>query len=271
MASNFEEQIKLYTMEKQTEHKKLKEQSKQDPPKSVSNSSNQIHSTNPTNEPTNSLCSRCWQLVLTGNSSFEVMTLPVLGGVPLHIHSFWLMFVLLSSLGALQVSGLFAIYALVLGGPVLFGTVLIHELGHAAMAVRLGGQVSRILLWPLGGLAYISFFGETNPKADALVAIAGPLTHFPQAAVWAALMAVSNGGVVRLSWPIVWGWDFWLAVCAGALSIQLVLFLFNLIPAYPLDGGRLFGALLQQCGVDRNKTFQISAGLGFVSFNCGVY
>ena len=49
--------------------------------------------------------------------------------------------------------------------------------------------------------------------------------------------------------------------------MQIVLFLFNLIPAYPLDGGRLLGALLQGLGVDRNKSFQISAVIGGVSEN----
>lgn len=198
------------------------------------------------------------------DNSLKVLTLPILGGVPLHIHSLWLVFILLSCLGAWQISSLFAVYSLLLGGPVLFLTVLIHELGHAAMAVKLGGTVSRILLWPLGGLAYISFFGETSPKADALVAIAGPLTHFPQVALWAGLMALSTGGTVQLTWPISWGYDLWVAVCAGAIGIQVALFLFNLIPAYPLDGGRLFGALLQHLKVDRNRSFQYSALLGGV-------
>lgn len=196
------------------------------------------------------------------DNSFEVMTLPVLGGVALHIHRLWLIFLLFSCMGALQISLLFAVYSFVIGGPVLFATILIHELGHASMAVYLGGSVHRILLWPLGGLAYISYFN--TPKSDALVALAGPLTHIPMILVWMGLMYLSTGGIVQLSWPLAWGFDFWVALCAGAIMMQIVLCLFNLIPAYPLDGGRLFGAILQSFNVDRNKSFQISAVIGGV-------
>jgi Zn-dependent protease len=200
------------------------------------------------------------------NYSVEVMTLPVLNGIPLHVHSLWLFFILVSTLGALQISLIFAIYSLLLGGPVLFFTVLVHELGHAYMAIKLGGVVNRILLWPLGGLAYISFFGVGNPRADALVAIAGPLTHLPQVAVWMSIMALSTGGVVQLTWPLSWGFNLWVSICSGAICIQIALFLFNLIPAYPLDGGRLFGALLEHFKVERNHSFLVSAVLGGVKF-----
>lgn len=196
------------------------------------------------------------------DNSMKLTTLPVLGGVALHIHRLWFLFLLFSCLGALQISVLFAVYSFILGGPILFSTILVHELGHASMAVYLGGSVHRILLWPLGGLAYISYFG--TPKADALVAIAGPLTHIPMILVWMGLMYVSTGGFVQESWPLAWGYDFWVAVCAGAIMMQVVLFLFNLIPAYPLDGGRLFGAVLQGFNVDRNRSFQISAVIGGV-------
>ncbi len=147
-------------------------------------------------------------------------------------------------------------------GPVLLLTVLFHELGHACMAVVLGGDVSQILIWPLGGLAYISFFGDQNPKVDALVAIAGPLTHIPQVGLWYVAMYASNRGVVELFWPVQWGWDFWLALCSAAMLLQIALFLFNLIPAYPLDGGRLLGAFLSALQFNRNVVFMTTAFVG---------
>lgn len=88
-------------------------------------------------------------------------------------HYFWPIMILGLYLSALSISAIYAFYTLILCGPVLFFTVLVHEIGHASMAVYLGGEVTSILLWPLGGVAYISMFGSEDPKADALVAIAG--------------------------------------------------------------------------------------------------
>jgi len=196
------------------------------------------------------------------SDSVEVLKLPLTAeGVPLHIHYLWLVFILLTSITAFQVSPLHGCFALILTGPVLFTTVVIHEMGHAAAALRLGGQVQRILLWPLGGLAFISFVDENSPKADAIVAIAGPLTHIPQVMVWGLLMYLTTGQVAS-SWDLGWGWNFWRAMCAGAIAIQFTLFFFNLIPAYPLDGGRLFRALLLHMKFDKHVTCLVVAGVG---------
>ncbi len=266
MSSDFETQMQSYAQEKKhkyEEQQRLNPTVHQDLNGSTESSLLVASRNNPNNfQLRNRFGCGCCSLL--PDNSFKIGTIPILGGVALHIHMLWLLFIGLSCLGALQISFLFGVYSFLLGGPVLFLTVLIHELGHAAMAVSLGGHVDRVLLWPLGGLAYISFFGETSPKSDALVAIAGPLTHLPMVAAWCGLMALSSGGIVQLSWPLSWGYDLWLSVCAGAIGIQIALFLFNLVPAYPLDGGRLFGALLLHWGVDRNKSFQISACLGGV-------
>ena len=215
---------------------------------------------------------QCWkkpnfqQCFSLTHNSIEVLSIPLLGQgrVPLRIHYTWPAFILLSFLVSLRISPLFALFALVLGGPILFTTVLIHEVGHALMAISLGGRVSQILLWPLGGLAYMSFFGETNPKADALVAIAGPATHVPQILFWIILMAASNAGDVELNWRLAWGWNFWLSLCAGAIAMQISLFLFNLIPAYPLDGGRILAAFLASSNMNQNRAFQLTAMIGSV-------
>lgn len=107
--------------------------------------------------------------------SMLLCTLPVLqrGGIPLHVHYLWPAFLLLSFLIAIQISYLHAICTIVLLGPILLLTIVIHELGHAAMAIVLGGKVKAILLWPLGGLAYFGVFSVDDPFRDALIAIAG--------------------------------------------------------------------------------------------------
>merc|ERR1719161_677800 len=74
----------------------------------------------------------------------------------------------------------------------LLGTVLCHEFGHGTMARRVGGQIDHVLLWIFGGICF-----STRPrdhdrerilKNDFAIVCAGPVTHFPQAAVWAALL-----------------------------------------------------------------------------------
>ena len=109
-------------------------------------------------------------------------------GIDLHIHSglplFW---ALCSILGAARegVHGFFL--DLLVYGPFLFGDVLLHELCHCLMARRLGMPVASILLWPLGGLAYIG--RAPSACADLKVAAAGPASHVPQVLLWWSLWA----------------------------------------------------------------------------------
>jgi len=195
--------------------------------------------------------------------SLRVCTLP-LYKIALHIHYTWPIFILLTTISAFQISYLYALYSFLLGGPILFLTVLIHELGHSIMAIKLGGEVDIILLWPLGGLAYISFFGESNPRADALIAISGPLTHIPQIIIWYCLLLISNGGSsYNLYFLLSWS-NLWVSLCSSAVMIQLSLCLFNLIPAFPLDGGRLLAALMAWRHVPKKTAYRISAFTGSV-------
>jgi Zn-dependent protease len=120
--------------------------------------------------------------------------------------------------------GLFA----VLG---LFASVVLHELGHSLTARRYGVNVRRITLWFLGGVAEF----EEMPRqrgAEAVVAIAGPIVSFALAGLfWVASMFVQ--GV-----PAAW------LICFYLTAVNLMLGLFNLIPAMPLDGGRILRSLL---------------------------
>lgn len=199
------------------------------------------------------------------SSSIQLCILPISrDGVPLRIHYLWLLFIVFSAFPAFYTSTIVGIYCLIFTGPILFATILLHEMGHAFMAMQLGGEVRQILIWPLGGLTYVSFFGDSNPRADALIAVAGPLTHIPQFLAWSVAMYVSTGGTVVLSWPIDWGYNFWLALCSASMLLQITLFIFNLIPAYPLDGGRLLGALLSWLDFNRNTVFKVTAFVGSI-------
>jgi Zn-dependent protease len=145
--------------------------------------------------------------------------------------------------------------ALVLGltGAVLFlGSILGHELAHSLVAQRNGIGVKRITLWLLGGLAEL----EDEPRsagAEFRIAIAGPAMSLGLAAVLAA--AAVSAGLVTTPIAVVFGW---LAL------VNVVLALFNLFPAAPLDGGRILRAALWSRSGDRWTAMATAAGAGRV-------
>lgn len=115
-----------------------------------------------------------------------------------------------------------------------------------------GTPAHAILLWPLGGLA---FLGRTaSPGRDLGIAIAGPLTHAPQVAVW-LLIQLFSFAAIKKAWIVsYWLWppadNCWLAITSFGVQINVSLFAFNLLlPAYPLDGSRILADLLLLCGV----------------------
>jgi len=127
---------------------------------------------------------------------------------------------------------------------IIFGCVVLHELGHALVARRYGLVVRSILLLPIGGMTLMEEPGpeRANPSRDIRIAVAGPLVNLVIAGV-SALVIAGVAPHVKL-----WGQPL---VDAGNLPRSLVwsnLFLgaFNLLPAYPMDGGRILRALLAE-------------------------
>jgi Zn-dependent protease/predicted transcriptional regulator len=113
-----------------------------------------------------------------------------------------------------------------------FASVLLHELSHAAMANRLGENIDRITLFIFGGMARLS--GEPK-SADSEIKIAGvgPLSSLVIALIfWLVSSAIGQAG------------SLWTAVFRYLVFINVALALFNLLPGFPLDGGRLLRALL---------------------------
>jgi len=137
-------------------------------------------------------------------------------------------------------------------GLLFYASLLGHEMGHALVARRLGVKVDGITLWIFGGVARLK--GEAaTPGAEARIAIAGPLVSLALAVLFgAATFILDSTGRA----PLVEGGCFWLA---GANAILL---LFNLIPAFPLDGGRLLRAWLWQRRGDRYRATAGAAWLG---------
>lgn len=148
----------------------------------------------------------------------------------------------------------------------LFASVLVHELAHSLYALRKGGQVADIVLLPIGGVSEITDLPK-KPGQEAVMALAGPLTSL-------ALGAVSFG-LLRLVRPLH---QFELSFAFFYLCYMNVsLGLFNLLPAFPMDGGRILrGVLARRKGVVRATEISATVGkvfaamfavVGFVSAN----
>ncbi len=159
-----------------------------------------------------------------------------LGGVPVRLHfTFVLLFVFLvfSEIG--ERSGV--VNALYIAA--LFGSVLLHELGHAVVARRYGVRTLEIIMFPIGGLARM----DRQPKAaeEFWIAIAGPAVNLVIAAGLFAWL-VWNGslqGLGKMAEPTDAN-----NVLERIATGNLVLAAFNLLPAFPMDGGRILRSLL---------------------------
>jgi Zn-dependent protease/CBS domain-containing protein len=192
-----------------------------------------------------------------GGSTFRVGRLL---GVPIGIHPLWLVVVGLITWGLGSTyfpdadPGLSetAAYALgLLGALGLFAGIVLHELAHAVVARRHGIEVEEIDLWLLGGVARLQ--GEAREPGDELrFAAAGP-------AVTAAIAGLL--GIVRVTageqLPS-WG----LALVDYELYVNLAILGFNLLPAFPLDGGRIARSLMWRHHGDRDRATAIAARVG---------
>lgn len=135
----------------------------------------------------------------------------------------------------------------------LFAIVTMHEFGHALACRSVGGAADRIVLWPLGGVAYVD--PPPTPAATLWSIAAGPLVNVALVPLLAllAFLAASLG----ISNPNL------LAFLHAIFDINLVLLIFNILPIYPLDGGQILQSLLW-FPLGRARSLMISTGLGFV-------
>src|SRR5437764_2935792 len=157
---------------------------------------------------------------------------------------------------------------------VLFGSLIIHELGHALVARRQGIRVDRIELFLFGGFTQMSR-DASSPGEDFKIAAAGPLATFCFVILCLALdvaivgphrlvhAAALDGSVqitpvlLSLSWLLFW---------------NVLLLLFNLVPAFPLDGGRMTRAIVWRLTREKQRGTRIAAilGQGFAVLLAGV-
>jgi Zn-dependent protease len=144
----------------------------------------------------------------------------------------------------------------------LFLCVTLHELGHSFQALRFGIPVKDITLWPFGGLAQIERMPE-KPRQELLIAIAGPLVNL---VIGFGLLLVSQVLQIQGWLAIdqlfqVLGDVSWQGLLAYLIMANFALALFNLLPAFPMDGGRVLRALLAM-RMDHAKATRWAVGIG---------
>ncbi len=135
-------------------------------------------------------------------------------------------------------------------GALLLASVVLHELAHAAVARRLGVRVYEVEIFPFGGVARVDEPAMVEPGAEIRVAAAGPALNGAVALVAGAVQAglAARGEVAAAFWGML-------------AADQLGLALFNLLPALPLDGGRVVRALLAR-RVGFFEATRLACGLG---------
>jgi len=159
-----------------------------------------------------------------------------IAGIGVYIHwSFWLLpaWILLSADGSF--AGALASVIFVFA---VFGCVVLHELGHALMARQFGIGTRDITLYPIGGVASLERMPR-RPAHELAIALAGPAVNVLIAAVLFAVLVVGDIGTGGLLLDFAGG-----SFLANLLFVNVALVVFNMLPAFPMDGGRVLRAFM---------------------------
>lgn len=175
-------------------------------------------------------------------------------GIPIRVHvTFWLLLVWVAAMtpSGGQTAG--TLVVIVIG---LFGCIVLHELGHALAAKAFGIRTRDITLYPIGGISSLQSVGK--PQHELLISLAGPAVNVAIAAALSAPVALFDH------------FPTWEEIVNGRTDVlqslwlgNFTLALFNLIPAFPMDGGRILrGALASSIGADRATRIAATVGQG---------
>jgi Zn-dependent protease/predicted transcriptional regulator len=179
--------------------------------------------------------------------SFHIGTI---AGIRVELHVTFLLFLVWAALSQGLLTG--NVVAALSGVTLLlsvFGCVLLHELGHALAARRYGIRTRDIVLLPIGGVARLQRMPD-RPSQEVVVALAGPAVNVVIAAVLALILVQFPAPN-----PLVG------EVLQALLQVNLLMLGFNLIPAFPMDGGRVLRALLAM-RMSYVRATRIAAGIG---------
>ncbi len=197
-------------------------------------------------------------------------------GVPVRLHWTLLLWWAMDLLKGLQLGGV-SLQITLAGMGILFVHVLLHEFGHVWGARRSGEPVDSVVLWMLGGMTYAGH--SDDPRTEIRVTLPGPLVNL-------ALSVLTAGAILALGIP--WSWTYLNPLGGGypagplgaallvyALKTGVMLTAFNLlVPAYPLDGGRLLLAWLTM-RMGRGRAMSVASSIaipiGVVLLGAAIY
>jgi len=173
--------------------------------------------------------------------------------VDVHLHWWWFLVAVYEING--RRGGYSSITFNVLEYLALFLIVLLHEFGHALACRQVGGTANKIVLWPLGGVAYVD--PPPRPGATLWSIAAGPLVNVALLPALYGLMLASGSLGWAQTMPDVYH------LVRAVLIIDAVLLVFNILPIYPLDGGQILRALLWFV-LGRARSLLVATIVGFI-------
>jgi Zn-dependent protease len=196
--------------------------------------------------------------------------LPVgrVAGIAIRVHLIFLIFVVIELLRGAGTSGTLGFTWTLTLLASLFAIVLLHEFGHCLACRFVGGEADEILMWPLGGLAFCR--PPHTWQAHLVTAAGGPAVNVVICLAMGTLLFLFTGEFWGVAMPKLFdigvGWahvsDSPVLVFVYLTNwVSLVLLLFNLLPIYPLDGGRIVQALLwPRTGYSRSMRYAVRTG-----------
>jgi len=161
-----------------------------------------------------------------------------LWGIDVYLHVTFLLFLAWVGYATYAAMGVGAALSIVFLVLALFSCVLLHEYGHALTARKFGIGTSDITLLPIGGIARLERM-PSNPKQELLVAIAGPAVNVVIAAIIGLILFITKSPMPQNPANLLEGGILW-----NLLRMNLIMIVFNMLPAFPMDGGRVLRAAL---------------------------
>lgn len=191
------------------------------------------------------------------------LRIATVAGIPIRLHFTFLLFLVYIAFSGHEETRVLNLLLLV----ALFLCVALHELGHSIVAMKFGIPVADITLYPIGGIARI----EKRPTAwqELWIAIAGPMVNVVIAVILFIVVAASGGPISPE--VVSKGGGGWRGFTEVIISANVMLVLFNLIPAFPMDGGRVLRAILG-LNMPIERATSIAANIGqFIAIAAAVF